>query len=346
MKNKFYISSLELLVNAVIDKSGRPINNPDLALEQIRENWRRSVAKKDEVYLWCDVGIYQQEELAKILHELPGEKYLIIANHDVSNIQCDNFRQEFAEISPYMEINDQGRKVVLSHYPFEEWNGYHEGYYHLYGYVRNAKKLLKKDRRYCVSCHETNFRPVTLDELIETEKKVKLGSLNPGDHFFVEMGEFIVLDKSVVDGYSMVATDYRYGGHVFDHKMCDYENSELDRYCEKELYPQYYKCFGKKTIAEHVVDLTALDGEMTKDCICRVRPYTADEARRYRELLMDARFTSPCWTCTASGNTQEDIKVVVFYPDGQFGAASPDQCLAVQVVCFLDDEILVMRNNK
>ena len=46
--------------------------------------------------------------------------------------------KKFTKISEYMEIEDDGRKVVLCHYPIPCFKNHFYGWYHLYGHVHNS----------------------------------------------------------------------------------------------------------------------------------------------------------------------------------------------------------------
>ena len=98
-------------------------------------------------------------------------------------------KSKFSDIKDYKEISDNGRKVILSHYPLifykSNWN---ENIYHLYGHVHttqewywveNFKKyILSVDDRgsskhkcqmYNVGCMlpHMNYTPKTLEEIIK-----------------------------------------------------------------------------------------------------------------------------------------------------------------------------------
>lgn len=340
MKKKFYISELHLFREKAIPRYQRPFQNTEEMHQKIRENWMRKVLPKDEVYILGDVGMYHQEEIARFLQELPGEKYLVTGKHDAYNIKNRSFQEAFKEISPYMEVEDQGRMVVLSHYPFEEWNGRFRGYYHLHGHLP-YKGLQKQDRRYLVSCDATEFEPMTLDELILIDRKedeeIKLADLEGGEHFWMEIGVFVVLEQE--DGYTKVATCFRESGCMYAQNTCAYQDAIIERYCEKELYPAYYRCFGAGNIKEHIVDLTFLDGTPAEECICRLRPPTYDEVMRHRREFMDSYST--CWTCTAFGFANN--KIVVYCPDDRFALKDPDQYAQIQVVFLVNSDILVKK---
>ena len=79
----------------------------------------------------------------------------------------------FVDIKHYDKINDNGRQVVLCHYPIAEWDGYFKGVYHLYGHVHNNfanpwyKIMGSLKNCYNVGVDVCDYKPVTLDELIK-----------------------------------------------------------------------------------------------------------------------------------------------------------------------------------
>ena len=125
---KYYISDLHLFHPAILQKCSRPFATID--------------------------------DMA-----LPGKKYLVTGNHDFKNIHNRDFSSAFLWCRPYAEVRDNERKVVLFHYPIEEWNGFYVGSYHLHGHIHNTT-VTHIDRRYNVSVDVINYTPVTLDELI------------------------------------------------------------------------------------------------------------------------------------------------------------------------------------
>lgn len=126
---------------------------------------KKGIGPCDEVYILGDVGMYHEKEIGKFLMALPGKKYLVTGNHDFKNIHNRDFSSAFLWCRPYAEVRDNERKVVLFHYPIEEWNGFYVGSYHLHGHIHNTT-VTHIDRRYNVSVDVINYTPVTLDELI------------------------------------------------------------------------------------------------------------------------------------------------------------------------------------
>ena len=86
--------------------------------------WNSKVRKNDEVIVLGDLCISAKAEATNvILERLNGRKYLIIGNHDKYINDKEFNRNLFQWIEPYMELNDNKRKIILSHYPIMCYNG-------------------------------------------------------------------------------------------------------------------------------------------------------------------------------------------------------------------------------
>ena len=85
--------------------------------EYMIRQWNARVTPKDEVFILGDFSIAGGDATNAVLKQLNGKKYLITGNHD-GYIRDKTFDASlFCWVKPYEEIRDDGRKVVLSHYP-------------------------------------------------------------------------------------------------------------------------------------------------------------------------------------------------------------------------------------
>ena len=163
---KYYISDLHLFHNRILEKFNRPFSSVEEMHEMIINNWKNKVKADDTVYILGDVGMYHPKEIGNILNNLPGHKILITGNHDFKNIHSGSYKKVFDKITSYLEIEDNGRNVILFHYPIEDWNGKYRKYYHLHGHIHNNEESLsQKERRFNVSAEVVDYTPVSLDEL-------------------------------------------------------------------------------------------------------------------------------------------------------------------------------------
>lgn len=179
-----YISDLHLFHDRMIELCNRPFNDAAEMNQAIIDNWKTKVCSNDTVYILGDVGMYHAKEIADIMNALPGKKILITGNHDKRNLKNAEFRRAFCKIKPYDEIWDKNRKVVLFHYPIEEWDGYFRDFYHLFGHVHNKDSQIQFHiQKFNVSADVIGFEPKTLDELIEIKDK------NKGISILAEFGD-------------------------------------------------------------------------------------------------------------------------------------------------------------
>ena len=106
---------------------------------------------------------------SRYLDRLKGKKHLIIGNHDKETLK--SCKQYFESIDYYKKIHDNGKTIVLCHYPMAEWDGFYRGSYHIYGHIHNSVNntyLIMKNIQNALNagCMINNYEPVTLQELI------------------------------------------------------------------------------------------------------------------------------------------------------------------------------------
>ena len=179
----FYTADLHLGHENVIAYSNRPFSNAAEMLECIILNWNSVVSADDDVYIIGDMffKINSKEQL-EILRRLKGRKHLILGNHDRDF--NSNIRNEFAEITDYLKLDDNGSRVVLSHYPILEWDGYFRGAYHVYGHIHNnfdtpAYQIIKNNPEHFRNAFNagvdvTGYTPRTLNELIRMNERTEI----------------------------------------------------------------------------------------------------------------------------------------------------------------------------
>lgn len=166
----YYISDLHLSHKRIIESCHRPFDDVKQMNRFILEKWNKKVKDNDHVYILGDV-MYADEDSVETFMQFNGAKHLIVGNRDVHLLKHRWFRNFFVEITPYKEVEDKGRNIVLCHYPMAEWNGYFRGYYHFFGHIHNAKNdawwiMKDMERAFNVGADEIGFVPRSADELI------------------------------------------------------------------------------------------------------------------------------------------------------------------------------------
>lgn len=177
--NIFYIADTHFGHANIIRLSNRPFQNVDEMDRTLIENWNNRVHKDDIVYIVGDFAFKSANNPVGILDRLNGRKVLIKGNHDGRNLKDSAFRKHFEEICDRKTINDNGRMVVIDHFPLIEWDGFFRGTYLVYGHIHNnignfAYKCMKElDNALNAGVDINNFMPVTLDEMITNNKIFK-----------------------------------------------------------------------------------------------------------------------------------------------------------------------------
>lgn len=153
----------------ILKLAHRPHKTVEEMNADIIARWNAKVGPSDDVYILGDMFFKFDDiqQVKDILKSLNGKKHLIRGNHD-KFLNSINWKEYFEEVVYYKEISDNGRMVILFHYPIEEWNGFYRNSYMLYGHVHdNMDGIKKHPRKFNVGVDVNDFEPKTLDELIE-----------------------------------------------------------------------------------------------------------------------------------------------------------------------------------
>lgn len=135
----FYISDLHFGHKNIASFDNRPFKTPEENDNLITENWNSAVGFDDDVYILGDVSQYNSTKTIKIIKNLNGRKHLIRGNHDNKILKNPKMREQFVEICDYKEITtDDGKGLILCHYPIVAFKNHYYGWTHFYGHVHNS----------------------------------------------------------------------------------------------------------------------------------------------------------------------------------------------------------------
>lgn len=198
---RYYISDLHYYhnnMNTSMDMRG--FESMEAMHTHMIDRWNSKVRRGDDVVILGDFSIGKGTETNEILARLNGNKFLIVGNHDrfLDDRKFDT--SHFKWIKEYMEVSDNKRKVILSHYPIFCYNGQYrmdaEGNpktYMLYGHVHNTydevlinqfvketreqkREIKGADEPVSIPCQMINcfcmfsdYTPLTLDEWIAVD---------------------------------------------------------------------------------------------------------------------------------------------------------------------------------
>lgn len=140
----------------------RPWDNVEEMDEALVKNWNDVVGPKDKVYHLGDVAMNRRA--LPILNRLNGDKVLIKGNHDIFKLR--DYATYFRDIRAYHVLH----RMLLSHIPIHPNSlGRFSG--NIHGHLHSRKVMTPQgDPDLCylnVCVEQTNFRPVSLDEVEE-----------------------------------------------------------------------------------------------------------------------------------------------------------------------------------
>lgn len=181
MTNKFFTADLHLghqrVLNTAIREDGseqRPLMRPDgvtplrhfTAVEEMNEAlveaWNAVVTPDDKVYVLGDVALSKRHLIH--LGRLNGKKTLVGGNHDTIGIKA--YLPYFRDIIGVKEMVDE--RLVLTHVPIHPACVDRFGT-NVHGHL-HAEHIPDDPRYLCVSVEQTNYAPISLDEVLDIIK--------------------------------------------------------------------------------------------------------------------------------------------------------------------------------
>ncbi len=156
----FFTADTHFGHSGIIKHGKRPFPSVEAMDAAIVERWNARVTDEDRVYHLGDFCFKGSALAQRCLDRLAGEIVFIRGNHDTENTAQ---LERWAACHDLHEINLEGRKIVLCHYPLLEWPGAFRGALHLHGHTHGRVPPHKK--RCDVGVDVWDFTPVTLEEI-------------------------------------------------------------------------------------------------------------------------------------------------------------------------------------
>ena len=167
----YFTSDLHFFHQNAIEFGRRPYQSWQEMNEGLIENWNQAVGPEDEVYILGDLTMKGPRQALEVLGRLNGKKFMIRGNHDHFLNKAAFEESVFGWIKDYHRMVYQGQRIVLFHYPIEEWDQKFRGAIHLHGHQHNPPEYNlnnKKNgfRRYDVGVDANGWRPVSIEEIL------------------------------------------------------------------------------------------------------------------------------------------------------------------------------------
>jgi calcineurin-like phosphoesterase family protein len=153
-------------------------NDVDYMNSAMVEEWNAKVEPGDLVYILGDVAFMSGSDAGRTMLRLNGTKILVEGNHDKKTLKDATFFNAFKEVHKYLDINYDGHKIVMFHYPIAEWDQMHRGALHFHGHLHGGVSGLEKYRALDVGMDSTG------EIVISMERAIRLieGNLIKGHH--------------------------------------------------------------------------------------------------------------------------------------------------------------------
>lgn len=170
MPNIFFGSDFHFYHLNIIKLAGRPFDSVEEMNEALISGWNSVVRPNDTIYCLGDFAFRapDKESVTAIFNRLNGKKHLIFGNHehDAMHLPWDTAQQ-------YLELKDNGERIVLFHYPIQDWNGKWHGSIHLHGHIHSTPIDSKYElipNRLDVGVDNIGVVPISLEEVVERLK--------------------------------------------------------------------------------------------------------------------------------------------------------------------------------
>ena len=136
--------------------------------EQMVIEWNNTIAPEDTVYILGDVAFLPSAKAVEFMRRCNGTKILVEGNHDRKLLKDPGFRMCFKEIHKYLDITYEKHKIIMSHYPFLEWDQMHRGSLHFYGHLHGGVTNQEKYRCMDVGMDSTGMIAIQMEKAIAT----------------------------------------------------------------------------------------------------------------------------------------------------------------------------------
>ena len=165
--------------------STRDFPTLDLMNDTIVNNINSKVGQDDTLIMLGDIAFGGFENITIFLDRLICKNiHLVLGNHDhhISNNR-GGIQDMFLSVQNYLEANINGENFVMTHYPFESWNGLNKGVIHLHGHVHlPASRKWGNGKRLDVGVDGNNYQPYKLTEIVHMMDRREVKSEIDLDH--------------------------------------------------------------------------------------------------------------------------------------------------------------------
>lgn len=123
----------------------RPFDDVEEMNEAIITQWNQDVCPKDSIYHLGDFSMGHKAKTVELRKRLNGKIHLIRGNHDHMK-NNEEFYNMFESVEDYKVYRNNKRRIVLFHFPIQEWDKCYYGDIHLHGHCHGNLISTKPNR--------------------------------------------------------------------------------------------------------------------------------------------------------------------------------------------------------
>lgn len=185
----FFTSDTHFGHKNIIEYCGRPWDSVEEMNEGLVENWNKTVAPNDIVYVLGDVCMGKIDDSLKYVKRLNGKKRLRPGNHDRCWVGNDKTHDKNGmpwvlrygavglPVTTERLFRTENDVFLMDHFPYEgdhtdedrysEYRPKDEGLWLLHGHVHDEWVFRPVERMINVGIDVWNYRPVAIETLVE-----------------------------------------------------------------------------------------------------------------------------------------------------------------------------------
>jgi calcineurin-like phosphoesterase family protein len=164
-QDTFFTSDEHYGHSRIIGFANRPFDDITEMREELIRRHNDVVGPGDLVYHLGDFSFQEPEEAIKVVKRLNGNKFLVWGNHDKALRKSKEFMSQWIWCKDQAEIEVQGTKVVLNHFPMLAWNKSHHGSFHVHGHCHGTLKPDPGARRVDAGVDCFDYYPAHFEEI-------------------------------------------------------------------------------------------------------------------------------------------------------------------------------------
>jgi calcineurin-like phosphoesterase family protein len=162
----FFTSDLHLGHTNIIRLCNRPFMSLPEMNKVLIDNWCKTVSEHDLVIITGDLVWGGAQLWERFLQELPGQKILIIGNHDLK-CKLEKVEHHFLAIREQVEFKIGSERIFACHYPIPDFPGRYHGVKHIFGHIHEKDFKYASPLHYNLSVERNGYAPISY-KLLQT----------------------------------------------------------------------------------------------------------------------------------------------------------------------------------